>query len=71
LQLNFQVINQTGMTDVSMVLLSPKGDGFPIEGDWMAYSQAPGNYTQSVKFTYDSLFHLTRVVLQILMIASI
>ena len=49
---SFNVINQTGMTDVALAILSPKGDGFPIEGDWESYSQAPGTYGQKVRFTY-------------------
>jgi hypothetical protein len=47
----FNVINQTGMTDLALLILSPKNDGFPIESDWESYSQAPGSYGTKVKFT--------------------
>jgi len=49
--MNFTVINQTGMTDVALVILSPKNEGIRVKGDWIFYSQAPGKYGQTVKFT--------------------
>eukprot|EP01128_Nolandella_sp_AFSM9_P002011 TRINITY_DN12406_c0_g1_i1.p1 TRINITY_DN12406_c0_g1~~TRINITY_DN12406_c0_g1_i1.p1 ORF type:complete len:238 (-),score=69.02 TRINITY_DN12406_c0_g1_i1:225-938(-) len=51
ISIDYEVTKATGMGDVALVIFPPKGEGFPIEGDFSQYMKAPGNYTQTVSWT--------------------
>jgi len=43
----YTIINQTGTSDLAIVIVPPS-EGEALEGDWLQFTQAPGQYQQAV-----------------------